>query len=168
MCLFDGFYCNIGILIIYSNDYIGREVTRLDIYGEIGYFCHAILETQPFASSNERRHQTLLLKALKNEDVQKFIEQYCSEREANGFRLVQDTNATFYQAMNAGSVNNQPPMMTMPPPSDVPMSLAMPDAALNVPPVPLYVGLRDEPPGSREERPRRRTPLAAQVSSLIS
>ncbi|VVB14692.1 unnamed protein product [Arabis nemorensis] len=149
--------------VVHTN---GLEIARLDIYGETGSFCHAVLETHPFGDSNRREHQSLVLKDMKMEDVQRFIENYLSEREVNGFRLVHDTNAalsSFYRAMNAGPTNNQRPMLTMPPATDVPMALAMPDASLNVPPVPRYVPLRDiEPTGNVKVRQRRNTPLAAQ------
>ncbi|KFK25847.1 hypothetical protein AALP_AA8G169800 [Arabis alpina] len=144
----------------------GLEVMRLDIYGETGSFCHAILETEPFGDSNQSRSQSLVLKHMKLEDVRRFIENYLSEREANGFQLVHDTDVAltgFYLAVHAGANNNQPSRLNMLPPNDVvPLSMAMPNAALNIPSVPLYVGLGDEPPKPAKVRPRRNTPLSAQ------
>lgn len=139
---------------------------RLEIYGGIGFFCHAILETRLFVDSLEPQHQTFHLMGLTMEDVRSFIENYCLARQEDGFTVMQDSNAEFYQALNACCTSNQSLMPPLPSRDDVPMSLSMPDEALNVPPVPQYVGLRKEPPGSLKERERRKTPLAVQVLFL--
>ncbi|XP_010485077.1 PREDICTED: uncharacterized protein LOC104763398 [Camelina sativa] len=141
------------------------EMSTLEIFGGIGFFCHAILLTQWFASdSTERQSQTFHLKDLTMEEVKRFIEDYCSERVASGLSLVQDTNATFYQAISANFIFNQlPPMLTIPSPTDVPMFLVSPDEALDVPLVPLHVGPREETTtGVPKERKKRKTPLATQ------
>ena len=146
---------------------IGQEMMRLDFHGGIGYFCHAILEIHRLDGSTEPQYQTIDLKFLSTEDVKRFIEDYLAARAACGFGVVEDTNADFYQAMNPNFSNNQPPMLALPPVDDVPMPQAIvPDPALNVPSVPLYVGLRDEPPVSKGKK-RKQTPLAIQVLSLI-
>ena len=146
---------------------IGQEMMRIDFHGGIGYFCHAILEIRRLDGSTEPQYQTIDLKFLSMEDVKRFIEDYLAARAACGFGVVEDTNADFYQAMNANFSNNQPPMLALPPVDDAPMPQAIvPDPALNVPSVPLYVGLRDEPPVSKGKK-RKQTPLAIQVLSLI-
>ncbi|EOA14595.1 hypothetical protein CARUB_v10027846mg, partial [Capsella rubella] len=143
------------------------EMNTLEIFGEIGFFCHAISMTQRFDSdSTERQSQTFHLKDLTMEEVKRFIEDYCSQRVANGLSLVQDTNAAFYQAMSANSIFNQlPPMLTLPSYTDVPVSMVWSDEALDVTPVPLHAVPREEPTtsGVRKERKRRKTPLATQI-----
>ncbi|CAF2345433.1 unnamed protein product [Brassica rapa] len=151
--------CNLLRTLIHSN---GQEMMRLDFHGGIGYFCHAILEIHRLDGSTEPQYQTIDLKFLSMEDVKRFIEDYLAARAACGFGVVEDTNADFYQAMNPNFSNNQPPMLALPPVDDVPMPQAIvPDPALNVPSVPLYVGLRDEPPVSKGKK-RKQTPLAIQ------
>ncbi|CAH8316602.1 unnamed protein product [Eruca vesicaria subsp. sativa] len=143
-------YCNLLRQLVHAN---GQEMMRLDLYGGIGYFCHAIIETRRFDGSNELHYQTYHLMDLKMEDVKTFIEEYCAAREACGYVITQDTNADFYQAMNACTTSSQTLISTLPPRSDIPMSLAMAsEEALNVP---------CAPPASKR-RPRRQTFLAAQ------
>ncbi|KAL0887804.1 hypothetical protein Bca101_011787 [Brassica carinata] len=151
--------CNLLRTLIHSN---GQEIMRLDFHGGIGYFCHAILEIHRLDASTEPQYQTIDLKFLSMEDVKRFIEDYLAARAASGFGVEQDTNADFYQAMNTGFSDNQPPILSVPPLDEVPMSQAIvPDQALNVPSVPLYVGLRDEPSVSKVKK-RKQTPLAKQ------
>ncbi|CAA7018165.1 unnamed protein product [Microthlaspi erraticum] len=151
--------CNILRSLVHAN---GNEMMRLELYGGIGSFCHAVLETRLFVDSLEPRHQTIHLTGLTMEEVRKFIETYCLARQEDGFVVVQDSNAEFYQALNACYTSNQPPMPSLPSRGDVPMSLTRPDEALNVPPVPQYVGLRNAPTASLKEREKRKTPLAKQ------
>ncbi|KAJ0243612.1 RWP-RK domain protein [Hirschfeldia incana] len=156
--------CNLLRTLIHSN---GQEMMRLDFHGGIGYFCHAILEIHRLDGSIEPQYQTIDLKFLSMEDVKRFIEDYLAARAACGYGVVEDTNAGFYQALNANFSDNQPPILSVPPLNDVPMPQAIvPDPALNVPSVPLYVGLRDEPPVSKGKK-RRQTPLAIQIKSLL-
>ena len=129
--------------------YTGQEMMRLDLFGGIGYFCHAVIESRRFDGSNELRYQM----NLKMEDVKKFIEDYCAARAAGGFVIMQDTNADFYQAMNACTTSSQLLMSTLPPRVDIPMSLAVPNESLNVTSVPPAV----------KGKPRRQTNLSAQV-----
>ena len=151
--------CNLLRTLIHSN---GQEMMRLDFHGGIGYFCHAILEIHRLDGSTEPQYQTIDLKFLSMDDVKRFIEDYLAARAACGFGVVEDTNAGFYQALNANFSDNQPPILSVPPLNDFPMPQAIvPDPALNVPSVPLYVGLRDEPPVSKGKK-RRQTPLAIQ------
>ncbi|CAH8387712.1 unnamed protein product [Eruca vesicaria subsp. sativa] len=152
--------CNRLRTLIHSN---GQEMMRLDFHGGIGYFCHAILEIHRLDGSTEPQHQTIDLKFLSMDDVKRFIEDYLAARVACGFGVVQDTNADFYQAMNACFPDNQSPLFVQPL-DEVPMPQAIvrdDHQALNVPSVPQYVGLRDEPPVSKGKK-RRKTPLAIQ------
>lgn len=128
---------------------------RLDLYGGIGYFCHAIIETRRFDGSNDLRYQTCHLMDLKMEDVKKFIEDYCAARAASGFVITQDANADFYQAMNACTTSRQSLMSTPPSRDAIPMSLGMPNESLNVTSVP--------PAAKVKGKPRRQTHLSAQV-----
>ncbi|CAL9230479.1 unnamed protein product [Arabidopsis halleri] len=147
------------------------EQNTLNIFGGIGFFCHAVLLTELLVPDfMERQSQTIHLQELTMEEVKKFIEDYCSQRVASGLSLARDTNAAFYQAMSANFIANQStPMLTIPSPTDVPMSLVGPEEARPVPPVPPHVGLREQSttklPNQRE---KRKTPLAAQVIPLIS
>ncbi|CAH2072633.1 unnamed protein product [Thlaspi arvense] len=150
--------CNLLRRVYHSN---GQEMLRFDIFGGIGYFCHAVLETRRLDGSNESTHLTYHLTDLTMEEVRLFLEDYFSAREASGYVITSDTDTDFFQAMNACFCNNQSFMSTLPPRDDVPMSLAMPDETLNVPHVPQYVGLRDEPPVPKKKQ-RRRTALAVQ------
>uniref|UniRef100_M4E448 RWP-RK domain-containing protein n=2 Tax=Brassica campestris TaxID=3711 RepID=M4E448_BRACM len=138
-------YCNLLRQLVHAN---GQEMMRLDLFGGIGYFCHAVIETRRFDGSNELRYQM----NLKMEDVKKFIEDYCAARAAGGFVIMQDTNADFYQAMNACTTSSQLLMSTLPPRVDIPMSLAVPNESLNVASVPPAV----------KGKPRRQTNLSAQ------
>ncbi|KAF2563884.1 hypothetical protein F2Q70_00014374 [Brassica cretica] len=138
-------YCNLLRQLVHAN---GQEMMRLDLFGGIGYFCHAVIESRRFDGSNELRYQM----NLKMEDVKKFIEEYCAARAAGGFVITQDTNADFYQAMNACTTSSQLLMSTLPPRVDIPMSLAMPNESLNVASVPPAV----------KGKPRRQTNLSAQ------
>lgn len=147
-------YCYIGRLFEWLC-HTGQEMMRLDLYGGIGYFCHAIIETRRFDGSNELRYQTCHLMDLLMEDVKKFIEDYCAARAASGFVIMQDTNADFYQAMNACTTNSQSLMSTLPPRVDIPVSLAMPNESLIVASVPPAVKVKG--------RPRKETHLSAQV-----
>ena len=142
-------YCNLLRQLVHAN---GQEMMRLDLYGGIGYFCHAIIETRRFDGSNELRYQTCHLMDIKMEDVKKFIEDYCAARAAGGFVITQDTNADFYQAMNACTTSSQLLMSTLP--SRDPMSLAMPNGSLNVTSVPPAVKVKG--------KPKRQTHLSAQ------
>lgn len=147
-------YCYIGRLFEWLC-HTGLEMMRLDLYGGIGYFCHAIIETRRFDGSNELRYQTCHLMDLLMEDVKKFIEDYCAARAASGFVIMQDTNADFYQAMNACTTNSQSLMSTLPPRVDIPVSLAMPNESLIVASVPPAVKVKGSP--------RKETHLSAQV-----
>ncbi|CAF2136177.1 hypothetical protein HID58_004441 [Brassica napus] len=138
-------YCNLLRQLVHAN---GQEMMRLDLFGGIGYFCHAVIETRRFDGSNELRYQM----NLKMEDVKKFIEGYCAARAAEGFVIMQDTNADFYQAMNACTTSSQLLMSTLPPRVDIPMSLAVPNKSLNVASV----------PPAAKGKPRRQTNLSAQ------
>ncbi|KAG2238798.1 hypothetical protein Bca4012_024110 [Brassica carinata] len=144
-------YCNLLRQLVHAN---GQEMMRLDLYGGIGYFCHAIIETRRFDGSNELRYQTCHLVGLKMEDVKKFIEDYCAARAASGFVVTQDINADFYQAMNACTTSSQSLMSTLPSRDAIPMSLAMPNESLNVTSVPPAVKVKG--------KPRRQTHLSAQ------
>ncbi|KAL9279628.1 unnamed protein product [Arabidopsis thaliana] len=156
----------------------GEERSKLDIYGGIGFICHAILLIQLLAPDSMQRQPLIFhLQHLTMEEVKKFIEDYCSQRVANGLSLLQDTNAAFYQAMSANSIFNQPPpMLTLPSSTDVPLSLLSPnedhdvplsllspEEALDIQPVPPHVELREEPTTRLpKQREKRQTPLAAQ------
>ncbi|CAE6103962.1 unnamed protein product [Arabidopsis arenosa] len=147
--------------------HLKKEVERntLNIFGGIGFFCHAVLLTELlFPDSMERQPQTIHLQGLTMEEVKKFIEDYCSHRVASGLSLVRDTNAAFYQAMSANFISNQStPMLTIPSPTDVPMSLVSPEEARPVPPAPPHVGLREQSTTKLpKQREKRKTPLAAQ------
>ncbi|CAD5331829.1 unnamed protein product [Arabidopsis thaliana] len=160
----------------------GEERSKLDIYGGIGFICHAILLIQLLAPDSMQRQPLIFhLQHLTMEEVKKFIEDYCSQRVANGLSLLQDTNAAFYQAMSANSIFNQPPpMLTLPSSTDVPLSLLSPnedhdvplsllspEEALDIQPVPPHVELREEPTTRLpKQREKRQTPLAAQIKSL--
>ncbi|KAF8053774.1 hypothetical protein N665_1375s0012 [Sinapis alba] len=147
-------YCNLLRQLVHAN---GLEMTRLDLYGGIGYFCHAIIETRRFDGSNLLQYQTYHLMDLKMEDVKKFVEDYCGVRAAGGFVITQDTYADFYQAMNVCSTSSQSLMSTLPPRDDhIPMSLAIaPVEALNVVPC-------DEPLALKGKPRRQTTHLSAQ------
>ncbi|XP_010453763.1 PREDICTED: uncharacterized protein LOC104735633 [Camelina sativa] len=150
-----------------------REIRNtLIIFGGIGFLCHALLLTQLLASDPmepppQPQPQPLryYLHDLTMEEVKNIIEDYCSERVASGLTLRQDTNAAFYQAMSVNSIVNQPPepMLTLPS-TDVPLPLVSPDEALDVRPVPLRVGLREQATTdvSKERKKGKQTPLAAQ------
>jgi len=166
------FGCNIIDRLYILFDYIeGEERSKLDIYGGIGFICHAILLIQLLAPDSMQRQPLIFhLQHLTMEEVKKFIEDYCYQRVANGLSLLQDTNAAFYQAMSANSIFNQPPpMLTLPSSTDVPLSLLSPEEALDIQPVPPHVELREEPTTRLpKQREKRQTPLAAQVISLVS
>ncbi|XP_010492488.1 PREDICTED: uncharacterized protein LOC104769865 [Camelina sativa] len=156
-----------------------REISNtLIIFGGIGFLCHALLLTQllpsdPMEPLPQPQPQPLRyhLNDLTMEEVKKFIEDYCSQREASGLSLMQDTNAAFYQAMSVNSIFNQwpEPLLTLPTCPEVPLPLVSPDEALDVrPAVPLRIGPREQATTNvRKERKNRKpmkekTPLAAQ------
>ncbi|KAJ0232599.1 RWP-RK domain protein [Hirschfeldia incana] len=134
-------YCNLLRQLVHAT---GQEMMRLDLYGGIGYFCHAIIETRRFDGFNELRYQTCHLMDVKMADVKKFIEDYCAARAAGGFVIIQDSNADFYQAMNACTTNSQSLASTLATRDDIPVSLAMPPAV------------------KVKGKPRRQTNLSAQ------
>ncbi|KAL1205836.1 Protein NLP1 [Cardamine amara subsp. amara] len=161
--IFDGSFvctcCSLLRELVHTN---GSNLNRLTIYGGIGFFCHAILETQrDVGYSIERRYQTFHLKDLTMEAVKKFIEEYCFQIQSDGLSLVEDINSAFYQAMIANSISNQTLMVPIP----SRMSLPTPDEVLNVPPVPP----QDEPTTSSKKgkgkgkgKAKRKTALALQ------
>ncbi|KAI3708970.1 hypothetical protein L2E82_38607 [Cichorium intybus] len=85
--------CHILREIIHTN---GVDITKLEVHGRLGLICHAVLDKYHIDVTTNQAHEYKMF------EVKQFFMDYCKERKAGGYVLLQDPLSSFYEAVCVG------------------------------------------------------------------
>ncbi|XP_030502940.1 uncharacterized protein LOC115718120 [Cannabis sativa] len=93
--------CQVLREIIHVNELLNNYM-KLEIHGRLGMICHALCETKSSTSTSTSENPRFQMFEQSIEEVKRFLVDYCSERKREGYVMINDPLATFYEALCVG------------------------------------------------------------------